>query len=648
MSTKPSSRSPGTLAGVGLGLIVILFLAVNLFAASALTSWRIDLTENKLYTLSDATRRVLSQIEEPITIRFFFSKSLAQRAPGVGTYAKRVQDLLGEYVNEADGKLILEVYDPQPFSEVEDRAVSFGLQPVPIGSGSANVFFGLVASNTTDDVEAIPFIQGERENFLEYDLSKMIYKLAKLDPPVVGILSGVPINGGFRINPSNGRQEVQQPFAVYKQIDELFETRVLNANVAEIPEDITALLIAKPDDFSEQTLFAIDQYVLGGGKALVFVDPHTEIDQDPQRNVMKSLQGDDDADQGFGKLLKSWGVSMVPDTIVGDRFAARKVSAGQSRRTVPYIPWLMLRGNNIDRSSPITADIELLALASAGVLQKVDGAATDVTPVLKSSPGSMTLNPETLGQRPQPEKLLADYKAGTEIFTMGARITGPAQTAFPDGRPKADGEQGETETTEPLKKSKGPVELIVIADVDMLADHFWVQYGEFFGRQIPTPVANNGDFVVNVLEAFSGNSELLELRGRTGIERPFTVIQDLQSAADQQFEKKERELRETLAKTEEGLKALRGRGSSADGISAILSEEDRREIQKLQRDILKVRTELRAVQRSLDLEVEKLETRILFYNMAAVPIAISLVAIVLSVLRARRRRRALAGLAASE
>ena len=630
-------RDPARLTALALALLAVLFVAINVLASFTLTAQRVDLTADKLYSLSPATQRVLDAIEEPVTLRLFYSKRLGTQAPGYGIYAERVQDVLREYASLSDGKVILEIYDPTPFTPVEDRAVSYGLQQIPLEGVEGNVFFGLAGSNMTDDVETIPFLQPDREALLEYDLTKMIYALSQGASGKGGLIGSLKIDGDVRMG-QMGRPEQVPPMVVAERIREVLDVESLPSDVQKIPDDITILMVAHPKNLSPRTLFAIDQYILGGGKAAIFVDPYAESQAGPMTGGPMA----DAPSSTLEPIFDAWGLQMPIDKVVGDRFAARRVGQPNGRDYVSYVPWLLLRGaRNLNRESPITAQIDTLAVASAGALSVKDGASITLTPLVTSSPGSMLIDAKKLmGPVPEPEKLLREYQAG-DAYVLAGMVTGTVKTAFPDGRPAlADGQDDDPTAVFDgvLTESKGPIQVIVVADSDVLIDRFWVQFREFFGRRVAVPGAGNGDFVANVMDGLTGSSALLDLRGQGSSYRPFEVIEQIKREADRKYQAKEQELRETLAETQKKLDALRNRQASTGGPVA-LSDEERRQVTEYQRQILRLRNDLREVQRSLREDVERLETKVLFANIALMPVLVAIFALALAAWRVRRRSR---------
>ena len=633
---RPRSTSQARLTATALVLLAVLFVAANVLASFSLTSLRVDLTQDRLYSLSPATLSILDAVEEPVTLRFYYSKRLGSQVPGYGVYADRVRDTLQEYADRSDGRVILEIYDPEPFTPVEDRAVAFGLQSVSLEGIDGGVFFGLVGTNTTDDVEAIPFFQPDREAYLEYDITQMIYALSQGTVGKVGLIGDKKINGDIRMG-AGGRPQTLPPNLVAQRVGEVLEIEELSTDIEVIPEDVSILMIVHPKRLSDRTLFAIDQFILAGGRAVIFVDPYAEADgwqaaQGPVNGAASTLD----------PLFETWGLEMATDSVVGDRFAGRRVGNPSGVGYTTYVPWLLLRGPNLAKESPITGQIDSVAVASAGSLSLTESASVSIDPLLTSSPGSMLIDvAEVATQRPDPDALLSRYQAGPERLVVAGLVTGSVQSAFPDGQPPAD-EEGDPDLRHDfqsaLGQSDGPIEVVVVADTDLLDDRFWVTFQNFQGQRIAIPGAGNGDFVANALDALSGSSALLDLRGAGTAYRPFEVIETLKREADRTFQSKERELRETLEETQSRLSGLRNRDVDAPGPAA-LSEEEQEAMRNLQGQLLRVRADLRAVQASLRAEVEQLEREIQFINIALMPILIALFAVGLSVVRTRRRRQ---------
>jgi ABC-type uncharacterized transport system involved in gliding motility auxiliary subunit len=637
MASKTATRS--ALTGLGILLAAVLFVAVNVLSGSLFQGMRLDLTADRLFTLSQGTRAILAKIDEPIVLRFYYSERLGREIPSYGVYAQRVREMLEEYRDAARGKLRLEVIDPPAFSDEEDRAVGFGLQAVPLNQQGENVYFGLAGSNGADREEVIPFFQPERERFLEYDLTKAVYNLSVTKKPQVGVLSTLPMEGEFR-----GRGQPSPPWAVYTQLGQFFDLRPVARDATEIPAEIGVLMVVHPKNLPDTTLYAIDQFVLRGGRALVFVDPHAEGELARGGQAAMGMP----TNSNLTKLFDAWGLTMADDMLAGDRVSARRVNAGGQGRVqaIDYVLWLSLRESNFDRSDVLLTEASVIQMASAGILKAKEGATTKFSPLIRTSPQSQAIAADEVRLQPDPAKLLADFKPSGEALTLAARISGPVKSAFdkaPEPEKPAEGQPpAPPASTAPYRaQSDGPVNVIVVADTDMLEDRFWVTVQEFFGQRVATPGAYNGDFVVNAVDNLLGSSDLIGLRGRGLSQRPFTLLADIQREAELRFRAKERELTEKLKDTEKRLADLQGRGTGGqDSSRTILSAEQQSEIDRFRAEMLVVRRELRDVQQDLRRDIEGVQTAAKIANIGAIPALVAIVAVVLGWLRIRRRRPA--------
>ena len=649
-------------SAAGIVLAIVLFFALNIVAAALLRSARIDLTADRLFTLSSGTRAIVARIDEPITMRFYYSERLGKEIPNYGVYATRVREMLQEYESAARGKIRLQLVDPQPFSDEEDRAVASGLQGVPLNQQGELVYFGLAASNSADKEDVIAFFQPERERFLEYDLTKLVFNLATTKKKIVGVLSTLPLLGEFR-----GPGQVSEPWAIYSQLQQFFELRWLDRDLADIPADVGVLMIAHPRDLSEKTLYAVDQFVLRGGHAIVFVDPHAESEAGRPGPAGQSAE----TGSNLPRLFEAWGVELVNGKFVGDRLLARRVNAGSETRirAVDYVAWLTLREANFNHDDILTTDLGSLNVASAGILKHRPGASTGFTPLVSTTDQAMPIDVDKVRLVPDPVALLADFRPTGEHYVIAARVRGPAKTAFPDGppsetkppagenkdaaaaageqkpaaEPAADAKPASLEATTPqIKESKEPINLIVVSDTDMLQDRFWVQIADFFGQRVATPTAANANFVVNAIDNLSGSDELIGLRSRGQATRPFVFVQEIQRDAELRFRAKERELTEKLRDTEKKLSELQTKSQPQEGPGGrvILTKEQQEAIEQFRGEMLKVRKDLRDVQHDLRKDIEGLESWVKFINIGVVPALVAMAAILLGLARARRRRNA--------
>ncbi len=641
-----------TFSGIAAG--VALFVAANVFVDTAFPGARLDLTEDRLYSLSEGTKTVLKDLAEPVSLRFYYSEQLGRDIPAYGHYAKRVRELLEEYAHRSGGKIHLEIVQPEPFSDEEDRAVASGLQGVPIDQTGSPVYFGLVGQNAIDDQEIIPFFQPDQEEKLEYDLTKMIYDLSTPTKPVLGLLSSLPLQGGPAPgrNPmammGMGQQGMTPPWLVYDQLDQLFDIHVLSTDLGHVPEDVRLLMVVHPTGLSAQSEYAIDQFVMAGGHALIFVDPHAES-QAPSRPGMPPLETQSD----LPHLFQGWGLVYDKDQVAGDRIAAQKVNAPGHRRPVDYLAWMEMGPSNLNRDDFVTANLDRVNIASAGFFNKAEGAKIDLKALLFTSLQADSFPAQDLQGMPDPVKLLEAFAPDVKPFLLGARVQGSLSSAFPDGRPEAPEQDSPQNSSSEnpgdratqvgpgahLAQSTGPANLIIFADTDVLHDSQWVQRQNFFGQAMALPFAQNGDLIVNAVENLMGSNALISLRSRGVSARPFEKVEDMARQADAQFRAQEKELTEKLEKLDAQLANLRrGEEGAAAGL---LTAEQQKIVEGFQQEMLATRKDLRNVQRALNEDIDALESQLWFFTIAAMPLFIALLALVQAFWQRARRRRSL-------
>lgn len=603
-------------SSAGLLLIALAFLAFNMVSGLALTNARLDLTEQKLYTISDGTRQILGELDEPINLYFFYSDKSAKDLVVLRNYARRVEEMLKAYAQAADGKIKLHIVDPEPFSEDEDKAAEFGLQAVPAQQGGDAIYFGLAGTNSVDDHQVIPFFPLDQEEFLEYEVSRLVQSLAHPQRPVVGVLSGLPLNGGFDMQ----TQQPSSPWMVMEEVRQLFQIESLKPDVDQIPDKVSVLLLVHPKNLPEQTQYAIDQFVLRGGKLLAFVDPWSEADH---AMPMPGEMGGEGKSSDLPALFKAWGFEMLPGKVLGDGAYAMSVSMGQGERPARHPAWLTLPRQALDPSDVATANLETLTVATAGILRPLEGAKTHFVPLIQSSEYAMPFEAQRFAMLRNPQELMGELNPSGDRYTVAARISGPAQSAFPDGiEGRKDG-----------LKSADNINVIVVADTDMLSDRMWVQVQDFFGQRVPQPWADNSAFAINALDNLSGSEALISVRSRGRFTRPFTVVEDLQRQAEARFREQEQALKQRLSETEEKLASLQNQ----DPAKALeLTPEQQATLQQFMQEKLRIRKELREVNYQLNADIEKLGRTLKFINIALVPLVLTLGVLLLWAWRRRR------------
>ncbi len=610
-------------AGVRLAVailsVVVLYFATNLVALRALEGWRLDLTEGGLFTLAPATKSVLERIDEPIVLTLHLSRALERDQPALAAYAARVRELLQEYADAAGGALVVRLRHPSPFSPAEDEALAFGLTGVPLSNGDTG-YFGLIGTNSVDDQAVVPLFAMEREPELEYDLTSVIAALAEPDRTTVGILSPLPLAG----------DDDRPPWLIALRLAEFFELIVLPPDAIAIDPSVDVLLLAHPRGLPEATLYAMDQYLMAGGKAVVFVDPFSEI----ERALRPAAQAFAPNGSDLGPFERSWGLRLRADRVAADRSLAVPVAVGGDRpETVDDVLLISVRRPHFSTEDAVASQLNALTVATAGILDALPEAATTPTVLVATSATAMALPLHHVQADTDPRQVLALYRAGNQPLTLAARVRGPARTAFPDGPPAGAG------TGAPHRAAGAePLDLVVVADVDMLADALWASVAEQDGQPVATTFANNDAFVINAIESLRGAVNLASLRGRADMARPFRRIAAVQARADTEFRSAEQALIGELADTQAELEALERTVEGEAALTAARQEA----LAALRARVIAIRQELRMVQRALREEVDRLQLWLQFANTLAVPLLLAATAGAIAWIR-RRRTAAVGG-----
>jgi len=600
--------------------LAVLFIGIVVLASWALRGWRLDLTENRLYTVAPGTQRILDKLAEPVNLYYFWSEKTAGEYPALKTYGTRVREFLQELATRSKGKLRLSIVDPEPFSEDEDRAAELGVHGVPVGGAGENFYFGLAGTNSTDGREAIPFFDPAKEPFLEYDVAKLIYQLGRTHKPVVGWLSSLPMSGGY--DPASGRS--REPWYVYQQAKELFDLRDLAPDLTQIEPDVDVLAIVHPKTLPLPAQQAIDQFALRGGHLLVFVDPLAEQDAGTDNPDQPFAAAGADRSSQLGTLLGAWGVDFNPREIVGDLDYGMSVAMRAGEAPVRHIAILGLDSASLDSHDVVTSGLGSINVATAGHLTPRKGASTQFEPLLQSSKLAGVLPVERFAMLLDPASLQDGFKPTGERYTLAARVTGDLKSAFPNG-------------PGPLKQSAKPFNLIVFADSDLLADYLWLREvpGSFFGPRAKQAWAHNGDLVWNALDNLAGSNDLISVRGRASYARPFERVDALRREAEGRLRTKEQELEAQLSSTEQKLTALQTQRDDQSGM--ILTPEQQQEIERFEHEKLRIRKDLRNVRLGLDQDISRLGNRLKFINIVLMPLIFALLALLAAMWRRRRQ-----------
>lgn len=606
---------------LALALLALAFVAAVALSSVLLRGVRLDLTEKGQYTLSEGTLRILDKVEEPITLKLFYSEHASREFQQFRVFAARVRELLEEIAARSGGKVTLEVIDPLPFSEAEDQAAAYGLQAVPLNNAGQKLYFGLVGANSTDGESLMPFIQPDKEAFLEYDVAKLISTLSVDRLPVVGLISGLPT--GPRIDPA-GR--ASPGWVVDRQIAELFELRRLQGYPASIAEDIDLLMLVHPRELPDETLYAIDQFLLRGGRLLVFVDPDAEADTsgvDP----LDPLSGAEPRPSDLARLFAGWGIQFDPTRVVLDEKYALQVQPDPNGPPVRHLAVLGLDAEALNQGDVVSGDLGRLHFSTAGALGLGKDSTLQMEPLAQTSAASALVEARAVRDAvADPDRLREDFRAGGNALVLAARFTGELASAFPE----REGSEGH------LARSSEPVNLIVVADTDVLTDRLWVQVRDFLGQPVYNAFANNGDFVYNAVDNLVGNADLIAVRTRASAERPFEKVEALRRGAEQRYRAQEQRLQQQLDELEQKLAALQQTG--ADGQAVAVTAEQQAEILRFQDERLRARKALREVQHQLNADIEALGNRLKLINILGMPALVTLVALLVAWRRWSRRR----------
>ncbi len=605
------------------GLLIVIFVSLNMASNLAFRQQRLDLTQNALFTLSAGSREILGALDEPIALTFYYSQGMSQDYPALRQYGQRVRDMLDELVAASAGKLSLRIIDPAPYSEEEDVAVMQGLVGRPTGTGEL-VYLGLVGTNMVDDTQVIPIFPQERADYLEYDLVRLIDNLNTPERPVLGVMSNLPLDtgtGGLML----ALRGQSQPFLIYSELVDRFKVEFLEPNLSKIPSKIDVLLLAHPRPLTDDQAYAIDQFVMRGGRLIAFVDPYSEVSLTAGPNG-EPLQGATEQ-SNLPRLMAQWGVAMPDDLIAADRQYAQRVETGRDarRRLVDYVLWMGLGPAAFNRSDVILSNIDLLNIGSPGVLQPRADATTVFTPLVSTSTDAMLLQRAQVVAGPDPDQLLRDFTADGQNHALAARVSGEVRSAFPAGPPDA-GYEGPPHVGEAADAN-----IILFADSDFFDDRFWTTEQNYLGQRFAVPMADNAKFLLNAVENMMGSDALISLRGRERQDPIFTRVADLRRAAEEQYLTEENNLQSRIAAAQGELDKLEKSGT--------LGKEAQDVTRRYRQELQDARKALRKVEANLRRDIEQLGLVLRWINIALMPALVLLVSVFV-MLRRRARRAA--------
>lgn len=626
--------------------LFIMFIAANVTANSWFRSWRLDLTENQLYSLSRGTQQTLDELSEPVELKLYYSRDSAAQWPQLQAYASRVREMLQTFAARSHGRVRFVEVNVEPFSEQEDEAVEAGVEPLRVYQGADPIYFGLTGANAIDDQRTIPRFDEQREAFLEYEITRLIYELENPDRVRVALITSLPIDPGA----ANGPRASAGQSVFAAEMGRLLDVTKLAPDFTAIP-DVDVLAIIHPGALSEQQLYAIDQFVLRRGRAFIALDPASMLAQqtggfDPFNPVAPPPMA-----SSLEPLLSRWGVTMQP-TVVLDLERALPVQV-QDPRTgqpaeAPQPLFFTVPAEQLDREDLMTAWLRRgVNFGLAGGLSWSERDGVEVTPLARTSGRTMRLPAEAALARPSPFDILNMWpQSGGRIETVALRLSGNLETAFPNGRPAAEpvtpiegvapAPAAAADDAAPLTRSETPAEIVVVADTDFLADDFYVDPSN------GGSAADNASFALNAIDVLGGTDALVSLRSRAPSLRRMEMVDRMEADAQRRIQRRQEELQGELQETEQRLAELqaRGRGSGffSGDLGAELTPEENAEIERFRARVVEVRGELRSAERDLRGDIDRLQALVVFINIWLAPLLIAGAGLFLFWRRQRRGR----------
>ncbi len=620
-NSKHSFYSTGVLI-----LLAVLFITLTILSSVFLKGMRFDLTGNQLYTLSDGTLSILENMEEPVKLQLYFSEDISRDLPQFRSYARWAGEMLEEFAEASGGKLSLRRVNPVPFSPQEDQAAQYGLQAVPVGTAGDTLYFGLVGTNSLDGLQMMPFLQPEKEKFLEYDLAKIVSSLSHPTHKSVGIISALDIQAGY--DPAT--QSAREAWVIYQQFSQIFELEDIAIDADSMPDDMELLILVHPKDLGDAMLYQIDQFVLSGGRVLAFMDPLAELDMggDPNDPMARMNAG---GSSTLGPLLEAWGVSFDSNRVIADRGYALQVNSAQGLPPVRHLGILSVKADGLNSADVVSADLQSVNFSSTGWLAPLEGARSVFEALVESSEDSAPMDASRIRFLTSPQDLSRDFQATGDRYALAARITGQSRTAFEQAPEGTAIDRHLTEST------AAGINVVLFADTDVLSDRLWLQKQNFLGQTIMNSFADNGTLVANIADQLVGSSDLIGIRARASTTQPFDRVVDLRLAAEAEFRETEERLQAELTETERKLTEMQS--ARQDGELTVLTAGQQTEVQRFVDRKLQIRGELRQVQHDLSRDIEALGMRLKFINIVLMPVLIIIAALLFGRVRRRRQER---------
>lgn len=621
---------------IGGGLVGLLALLAALIAANViLGNMRIrrDLTDGRIYTLSAGSRAILGKIQHTVTLRFFFTGSAPEVPEFLKSYARQVEDLLREYEIASRGRIVIEKRDPKPDSDDEELAQRLGIARQAISYNAPGVYIG-IAAQCGEAEEVIPVLDPRAQETLEYALTRMVYRVEHPKKPILGVLSSLPVLGSSMppfMFPGQ-QQQNQQPWIAFRDLRQDFDVREVEAGTAAIDPEIDVLIVVHPKELPDKALYALDQFVLRGGRLLAFLDPMSVMDMESAgAQQFRMPRGSSD----LGRLLAAWGVGYDPSRVLADLGSTTRIR-GRDNQPEENPVYLTLMGGALNSNDITTAQTEMLLMPFAGAFTGDGAKGLTVTPLLTSSPQAALIDP--MMAQGGADAIRRRFTSEGRTYPLAVRLHGRFTTAFPDGRPQ---EAGETNTAEAaqatLTEGVGDTTVILVADSDMLYDSFWSRSLNLFGSTVQQPFNDNISFFMNAVEQLAGSTDFVNIRCRGKTSRPFTRVLTLQQQAQDQWLEQEKLLQQKLEETQQRLAELQGQKDEKQRF--VLSPEQKEAIERFRQTQVETERDLRAVRKNLREGIERLGTLLKAINVLAVPVLVCAAGLGFGLYRRSRTRK---------
>ena len=611
----------------GVIALVVLLVAAN-FIVSAFNA-RVDLTQGHVYTLSPGTKAILSKLDAPVRIRFYYTQGSNAVPVGLKTFAQRVEDILAEYRAASKGKVLVERFNPEPDSDAEDSAQLDNVEGQMTNTGE-KFYLGLAVS-FLDQKAAIPVLSPDRERLLEYDITRAIAQVTATKKAVIGVMAGLPVLGR-PLNPMS-KQQPTEPWVLGSELKRNFDVRKIELDAKKIDDEIKVLLVIHPRNITEETEYAIDQFILRGGKLIAFVDPYAYFDQQP--DLQNPFGGSQAGQSTLYTLFKAWGVEPTLNQVVADL----TYPSGAGPRLLPTL--LSLPPEALNQDDVVMSQVGTLLVPFGGIFQGKPAEGLAQTVLAHTSKNSMLVDLiiATLSGEPSTR----GFQPSGKEYPLAIRLAGKFKSAFPNGRPAPmmpRDQKGEPPKTDEkpaphLREAAAENQVVLVADVDLLTDGAAVEVQEMFGQKLVVPRNGNLSFAQGLVEQFSGDQNLMSLRSRASFTRPLKVIQQMEARAQQQYLGKIKELEDSLNQTQEKLQELQ-KGKPGAGTSMILTPEQQVEIDNFRKKAAETRVQLKDVRKNLRVESEKLQFWTKVVNIGFVPLLVALAGLALAFAKRRR------------